>query len=110
MHPSWTLDWLRPGRCVACRRGPTSEQVLTYGHGLGLHLPRLGEVYTLREIVLNEDHHQPVVRLAEIVNPALAWRGGRVLELAFAAGMFRPLPITSIEQFRRLQRPVRELV
>ena len=79
-------------------------------------LPRLGSIYTIREICEGSGLQQGIIGfcLYEIVNPRAYFpRNGELvlLEPAFDSKHFRPVKRTSIDVFERLLAPKRrELV
>lgn len=65
----------------------------------GFHRPTKGDRYIVREFV-PDFGGEPCIRLSEIINPPVVWRGDVFPEeLAFKASRFRPIRKTDISIF-----------
>lgn len=74
----------------------------------GCEYPKVGRVYTIREVVYSDRHEEIYLRLVEVVNPLFDLKDG-LMEPAFWASRFRPVVSrpTSIAVFTAMLDPTR---
>lgn len=99
------MSWeFKPGMRVVCICDdwpPGFKERETLRHGA--IFPVKGRVYTLREVIVTPDTGELVVRLVEIVNPAIVFLWNDTLgEPLWGAFRFRPLDESRLDVFRNL--------
>lgn len=78
------------GQKVVC----VDDDFSNYGDRLGIllsrgvHFPAIGQVFTVRELDVSFQG-EPFIRLVEITNPVMSFKGNGISEIAFHADRFR---------------------
>lgn len=57
----------------------------------GVRFPEAGRIYTIREMLPHPSDQRIFVRLNEIQNPVISYRGSSPQEVCFGARRFRPI-------------------
>lgn len=91
------------GQKVICitdfRNEPKKKPLLNF-------FPRVGQIYTVREILISSSGF-PALRLVEIINPLYVYKShnnpaGKKSELCFRFRHFRPVIDTKLDVFRKM--------
>lgn len=72
--------------------------------GVEVVVPKKGIVYTVRKLMPSAITGEPLILLAEIVNPPIKFKQG-MLEPPFAARRFKPLDRLKVEDFTEVSEP-----